>query len=86
MIDKQKLNIEGDDNNDDFITREEITEEISQESDEVWVQAIDDIYMEKQQANASRSWVIEDNQDALEEYMNEVSGIALPEDIDSFDW
>ena len=86
MIDKQKLIDEGNDNNDDFITREEITEEISQESDEVWVQAIDDVYMENQQANASSSWVIEDNQDALEEYMNEVSGIAMPEDIDSFDW
>ena len=86
MSAKQKLLNKRKNYNDELIAREEIAQQINQDCNEVWVQAIDDVYMENQQANVSSSWVIEDNQDALEEYMNEVSGIVLPEDIDSFDW
>ncbi len=73
-------------NEDEIIAHEELVKELAQNAEEVWTHAIDEDYLDNLHANSSSSWVIEDNQDALAEYMDEVSDVILPEDIDKLDW
>jgi len=70
----------------EIIAHEELVKELAQESDETWMYAIDEEYMEIQHVNSSNSWVVDDNQDALAEYMDDVSSVILTDDIDDFDW
>ncbi len=69
-----------------FLSEEEAITEINLEPVQNWTHAIDDQYIKDQLANNSGSWIIEDNKDALEEYMDDISEVILPGDIDSFDW
>lgn len=88
MAGKGKLLQENYDFNDEeeIIAHEELIKELAQESEEVWMDAIDDEYMEIQHVNSSNSWIVEDNQDALAEYMDDVSDAIVASDIDDFDW
>ena len=88
MAAKEKLLI---DNNkayseEEIIAHEELVKALAQDSESIWTYAIDTEYVKTQQANESGSWVIEDNQEALAEYMDDVSDVLLPEDIDTLDW
>ena len=74
------------DNKEELIDRENIRKQINLEPVVAWVQATDSHHNEVEQANAAESWVHDNNQDALEEYMDDVSDVLLSEDLDSFDW
>ena len=64
----------------------ELDMQAKHEVGEVWMEAIDSLRLKDQLVNATSPWMIEDNNDALEGYMDDVSDFINLEDIDSFDW
>jgi hypothetical protein len=70
----------------EIISHDQLLKELYEQPDEVWMNAIDDRYAEIQQANVSSSCIIDDCQDALAEYKEDVSDILPLDDIDTTDW
>ena len=88
MVAKREIIIKNSElnNEEEIISQEQLVRELMHEPEDVWMHAIDEGYVKNQQANASNTWVVENNPDALEDYMDDVADIILPEDMDSFDW
>ena len=89
MIAENKLSlasIEEAEDEDEVIAYQRLVKELNLEVDDVWVDAIDPAKENNEQNNFSDPWVVEDNNDALFEYVDDVSDFISPESINNLDW
>lgn len=88
MTDKNKFETQSFfvDLEEETIAYQRLIKELNQEPDKVWVDAINPTSTKGQIAGSSSPWMIEDNSDALSEYIDDVSDFIDPEDINNFDW
>lgn len=78
----QELNDAESDVTDEINSYEELLNEASKETHQVWLDAVDNNVHDDNQANVTTTWLVEDNPDALSDYMQEVADVVLPEGID----
>ena len=70
---------------DEVMAYQRLVRELDLELDDVWVDAIDHTKEKDELNDLSGPWVEDDN-DALSEYVDNVSDFISPEDIDNLDW
>ncbi|MFK7795095.1 MAG: hypothetical protein AB8B89_07100 [Gammaproteobacteria bacterium] len=74
------------DGEEEIIAYQRLVKDLNQEHKDVWVDAIDPLNLNDKPAGGSIPWMIEDNNDALYEYMEDVSDFIDPDDISDLDW
>ena len=73
-------------NDDESLSCNQQIKEMDEEPEEGWMDVIDSDYAKDQLANTSSTWIVEENSDALAEYMDDVSEIIQLDDIENIDW
>lgn len=73
--------------NNQIIEQEDIRKQLNVECKENhWVKEIENNDISQHGFDESGSWVIENNQDALSEYFDEVTDTLITNDVIDFDW
>ena len=73
-------------NEDELIEYQRLVKELNYEPERVWIDTINPLNARDAQKENTNPWVDADNNDALSEYMDDVSEYINPEDISDLEW
>ena len=63
-----------------------LAKEVEEQTNEVWMDAIDSSNAKDYLTNTSSPWIVEDDSNALDDYMDDVSDIIQLDDIENIEW